>query len=313
MNKRFDFKLGKLVGLIKNVSSIPPNYQSIGEKSQQFEPRYKSLVFRHDYGSRDSLKHALLKILQKHGGDVVRGATLLINNNIFDLDLYVFFGLDVTNESIVSDVKGTLAQAGSVYRPDLTSQYLCDQMKLGRFNLFTLDIPIMLEFIFSHGFHFRTKSDVAKSISMSPLRDDGGVFISHSSLDKKFIRELLPHLTAAALPVWFDEVNIDVGDHIANEVESGIYDARAVIFFVTKNFLASKWCKSELDSFKARLRSKGDVKIISIIDSDVSADSLPPTFTERLYLKRDVNETVEQTARRVVPALWRHLEQKAEA
>ncbi len=100
------------------------------------------------------------------------------------------------------------------------------------------------------------------------------MFISHSSKDKKEIEEVLPYINAINLPVWFDKYNIDVGESIVEKVEEGLQNSKAVIFWITKNFINSKWCKKEMQVFIRRMIEE-NILIISILDKGIEIKDLP--------------------------------------
>ncbi len=85
----------------------------------------------------------------------------------------------------------------------------------------------------------------------------------------------MPYLNGAGLPIWFDKVNIDYGQSIINEVQKGIKNSGAVFFWITREFLSSNWCNTELESFLTRLAVKNNILIISVVDENVEHEELP--------------------------------------
>lgn len=86
------------------------------------------------------------------------------------------------------------------------------------------------------------------------------VFLSHASEDKDEIaRPLANALTARGFTVWFDELNIRVGQSIRREIERGIREARFGLVIVSEHFMAKQWTQAELDAlWGKKLAAKDD-------------------------------------------------------
>ena len=73
-------------------------------------------------------------------------------------------------------------------------------------------------------------------------------FISHASEDKDdFVRGLANALEDKGAKVWFDESALQVGDSLSQEIDKGLRESRFGIVVLSKNFLAKKWPRRELD------------------------------------------------------------------
>jgi len=71
------------------------------------------------------------------------------------------------------------------------------------------------------------------------------VFLSHSSQDKPFVRDLADALEAGgAIKVWLDEREIGYGDNIVVKIDDGL-DADAVLLILSPDSVDSKWVKEE--------------------------------------------------------------------
>lgn len=106
------------------------------------------------------------------------------------------------------------------------------------------------------------------------------------------------------LPVWFDKYNIDVGQSIVEKVQEGVENSYAVNFWITDNFLKSKWCKREMQTFIKRMIEE-DILIISILDKNVSIDRLP-VFLQDIKCIQKENESFEEIAMRILPTLKKY-------
>jgi TIR domain len=72
-----------------------------------------------------------------------------------------------------------------------------------------------------------------------------GVFLSHSSKDKPFVRDLAAALEAEGeMEVWLDEREIDYGENILLKIADGL-DADFVLLILSPDSVNSKWVKEE--------------------------------------------------------------------
>jgi len=72
-----------------------------------------------------------------------------------------------------------------------------------------------------------------------------GVFLSHSSQDKPFVRELAGFLRQDdSIRVWLDEAEIRPGDNIVSKIEEGL-DADVVLLILSPDSVESQWVKEE--------------------------------------------------------------------
>lgn len=71
------------------------------------------------------------------------------------------------------------------------------------------------------------------------------IFISHSSKDKKFVRQLAEDLRDSGHSPWLDEWEINVGECIAKKIEEGIADADYIVIVLSKNSTESHWFDRE--------------------------------------------------------------------
>jgi hypothetical protein len=67
------------------------------------------------------------------------------------------------------------------------------------------------------------------------------VFLSHSSRDKSFVRELATFLPEPGrIKVWLDEAEIQPGDNIVSKIQGGL-DSEVVLFIMSPDSIASNW------------------------------------------------------------------------
>lgn len=91
------------------------------------------------------------------------------------------------------------------------------------------------------------------------------VFLSHASEDKDDIaRPLQEALAARDIVVWFDEINIKVGQSIRQEIERGIARARFGVVVISPDFFAKQWTQSELDALFGKKTTSGENLILPV-------------------------------------------------
>lgn len=79
------------------------------------------------------------------------------------------------------------------------------------------------------------------------------VFISHASEDKDgVVRPLVAALQANGLSVWFDEIELKIGDSLRQKIDSGLARSRFGIVVLSPRYLSKGWTNYELDGIVSR-------------------------------------------------------------
>lgn len=107
----------------------------------------------------------------------------------------------------------------------------------------------------------------------------GHVFVSHTAVDKPFVRQLTEQLRAKGFQVWLDERDLLVGDPLAERISQALATARVVLVVVSKASVASKWLRYELNVATDRM-IKGECRVIPVVIDDTP---LPPEVRGLLY------------------------------
>lgn len=183
---------------------------------------------------------------------------------------------------------------------------LLKEMGNRRFNSYTVLDETSVDLIFDGAFAFAEIGELEKKgYMMNPLGKQSPVFISHSSKDKNEVEKLLPYLNGSGLPVWFDKYSIHVGESIVEGVQNGIESAESVIFWITRNFLASKWCRYEMRSFVRKLIEE-DILIVSILDEDIAISDLP-LFLQDIKVLYRKGKDYEVLAKEILPVIKQYV------
>jgi hypothetical protein len=137
------------------------------------------------------------------------------------------------------------------------------------------------------------------------------IFISHSSKDKKFVRQLAGDLKDTGHLPWLDEWEIKVGECIAKKIEEGIYDADYVVIVLSKNATVSEWFDREWKSVYWDEVNNGKTIILPVLVEDCNIPKLLQTkkyadFRENYTtafdaLLKAVNPTIKTSTSTVKP------------
>ncbi len=79
------------------------------------------------------------------------------------------------------------------------------------------------------------------------------VFISHASEDKNAcVRDLAIELTRRGLKVWYDEMELKVGDSLRRKIDEGLANCDFGIVVLSPSFFGKNWPERELDGLATR-------------------------------------------------------------
>src|SRR5665213_1616518 len=77
------------------------------------------------------------------------------------------------------------------------------------------------------------------------------VFLSHSSRDKPFVRELYRRLRRDGVNCFFDEESIEWGANFVRSLEQGIDECEFFVAVLSPDFVQSRWVELERTSAMA--------------------------------------------------------------
>ena len=94
------------------------------------------------------------------------------------------------------------------------------------------------------------------------------VFLSHSSRDKPFVRNLAAHLRQhPELTVWFDETAIAPGSNIVTQISAGL-DSEFVLFILSPDSVNSRWVAEEWSDAFWQQTNEGRIKLATVLYRD---------------------------------------------
>jgi len=114
------------------------------------------------------------------------------------------------------------------------------------------------------------------------------LFISHSTQDKAFVRDLRVALGDHGEDGWIDSRELRGGDPLWTEIQKAIEDASAFAVVVSPNALQSKWVGKELRHALAvrDQRGKGQFPVIPLSLDGTKLGVLEQFFGERSEERR---------------------------
>jgi len=107
----------------------------------------------------------------------------------------------------------------------------------------------------------------------------GRVFISHSSVDKPFVRKLSRAIEDAGFQVWLDEKELLVGDPLPQKISDGVASAPVVLVVVSEAATRSRWLRFELNHATQRM-VEGKSRVIPVV---IDNTELPAEVAGLLY------------------------------
>ncbi|MBJ6982166.1 toll/interleukin-1 receptor domain-containing protein [Luteimonas sp. MC1572] len=105
-------------------------------------------------------------------------------------------------------------------------------------------------------------------------------FLSHSSVDKPFIRQLAADLTANGVDVWLDEQRIRVGDSIPERLAQGLAGSDYFLIAMSRHAASSAWVQKELNNALVTEVQKRKVHILPLRLDDTP---MPPIIGDKKY------------------------------
>lgn len=105
-------------------------------------------------------------------------------------------------------------------------------------------------------------------------------FLSHSSADKPFIRQLAADLTANGVDVWLDEQRIRVGDSIPEKLAQGLAGSDFFLIAMSEHSANSAWVQKELNT---ALMNEVQRRKVHILPLRLDDTPLPAIIVDKKY------------------------------
>lgn len=119
------------------------------------------------------------------------------------------------------------------------------------------------------------------------------IFFSYSREDRNFVDNIAISLVGRKHNIWLDRWEMNVGDSLIDKIQSALTESSAILVILSKNSVASEWCKKELNSGLVRELSEKKVLILPCVIDDCE---IPLFLKEKLYadFRSDKQEALDQ-------------------
>jgi hypothetical protein len=118
-----------------------------------------------------------------------------------------------------------------------------------------------------------------------------GIFLSHTGVDKPFVRRLRDDLLAHGVQrVWLDEAEIEIGDSLIAKIEEGMKVSRYIAVVLSQKSIGAPWVKKELDVAMNREIASGEVVVLPLLYEQCE---LPEFLKGKLYADFSKEEEYE--------------------
>lgn len=124
------------------------------------------------------------------------------------------------------------------------------------------------------------------------------IFISHSSSDKPFVRELNKDLESNNFLTWLDEKDLNIGDVVTDRISYGIGNSDYFLIILSPNSIKSKWVKFEIDeAYNEYVQNKK--KILPILIGNLNNEEIPLILKKHLFgdFRTNYHEAFEKLLR----------------
>ncbi|WMT92001.1 toll/interleukin-1 receptor domain-containing protein [Pelagibacterium sp. H642] len=105
-------------------------------------------------------------------------------------------------------------------------------------------------------------------------------FLSHSSKDKPFVRQLAADLKSKDVDVWLDEQRIRVGDSIPEKIAQGLAESDYFLIGISNASNESEWVKKELNNALVNEVQRRHVHVLPLKLDDAA---MPAAIADKKY------------------------------
>jgi hypothetical protein len=105
-------------------------------------------------------------------------------------------------------------------------------------------------------------------------------FLSYSHKDKDFVDQLYRRLVEERIAVWMDRIELNVGDSLLDRIQTAITESGYLAVVLSKSFVKSEWCKTELNAGLVRELDGRRVVVLPILKEKCE---IPPFLRSKLY------------------------------
>jgi hypothetical protein len=128
-----------------------------------------------------------------------------------------------------------------------------------------------------------------------------GIFLSHTSADKSFVRELKSQLeTHGVKDVWLDEAEIQIGDSLTKKIEEGLTRTKYIGVVLSPRSIKSSWVERELQVAINREIGTGEVVVLPLLYEKCE---LPAFLQGKMYADFTSSDTHDENLQKLLRRL----------
>ncbi|RPJ99321.1 toll/interleukin-1 receptor domain-containing protein [Priestia endophytica] len=262
---------------------------------------HTSYMFILDYGNRSREKIFILDLLQEFNRDLLTGVSLFVNNNPYNLEMYLFLNFqgdqgDIDNFELWLRKKYPYLRR--IYNYFIRDLLHSASNKGYSFSTLTDDSAI-IDFMFETDkkglFHIEERNTQNSIYKGGLVVTAPRIFLSHSSKDKEIVDVIFSKLKQSEIDAWYDKYEIHPGDSITDKVNEGLSKCKIGVLILSKNFFdeTSGWPKNEMNYFLNQ-RMRTNKKNFICINLDMQYEDLPPLLQDYRYINYNESDSIEQ-------------------
>jgi hypothetical protein len=111
--------------------------------------------------------------------------------------------------------------------------------------------------------------------------DEYHVFVSYRSSDRAWAMSLVNRLQGVGLRVFIDQKELEVGQSLAQQLQSALTRSRSAVVLVSKGWIESPWCQQENDVLLQRALKDQNFPLVPL---RLDASPMPAFLNSRLWI-----------------------------
>lgn len=249
-----------------------------------------SYLFDLDYGNRVEEKKFILDILNEFDGSKITGCSLIVNNNPYSFEFYLF--INFQGDTTVLDNWLKINYPDYIRNRRKYNYFLMDafhSMSERGYQIFSIDEVMMEQFLTKEPnllFMFPDRETMCNMWKGGLKENIRQAFLCHSSADKNIVDNVFDNLQKRNVNVFYDKHGIKAGQSIREKINENLNISDTCILCVSENldYESSEWIKHEIEYFKSQ-----NAKIIPI-NLGLSEEMMKQKVGDIRYINyKDVN------------------------
>lgn len=106
-------------------------------------------------------------------------------------------------------------------------------------------------------------------------------FLSHTSSDKPFVRQVAAHIRHLGATPWVDENELSPGDSLLARISTALESSAVILAFVSEKSVESRWVQKELLIAMTQEMQSGSIRVLPL---RIDSCKLPAFLIDKLYI-----------------------------